>query len=101
MTPIEEGFAHIYPTTTPHLAAYYQRFASTVETMILHQVGVQPVPCEPALQAVLQRLVPHDFNWWLLGSAAMAARGLDVKPGDIDLVTDDAGAHKLGEIFFD
>ena len=37
----------------------------------------------------------------LVGSAALAVRGLDVAPGDLDLIVDSAGAQRLGDILLD
>jgi hypothetical protein len=31
-------------------------------------------------------------DWWLTGSDALAVRGVDVSPRDLDVVTDAAGA---------
>ena len=94
-------FVRAYPTTTPYLDVFYQHFSRTAEEMILQSVGVRPVPWDQSLQALLQRLAPYNLHWWLIGSAALAARGLDVLPRDIDLVVDDLSAKKLGEILFD
>src|SRR5258708_33315241 len=69
--------------------------------MILQRAGIQRVPWESALQALLQRLEGQHIHWWLIGSCALAARGLDVVPGDLDLVTDEAGSHRLAELLFD
>lgn len=99
-TPYENGLARAYPTETPHLDVYYQQFARVAEEMILQRVGTRPVPWESALQALLQRLQGQNIYWWLVGSSALAVRGLDVVPGDIDLVTDDAGSHRLAELLF-
>lgn len=100
-TPYEDGLAKAYPTDTPHLDVFYQQFASAAEAMILQRAGVQPVPWEPALEALLQRLEGQSIHWWLGGSCALAARGLDVLPGDLDLVTDESGSHRLAELLDD
>jgi hypothetical protein len=54
-----------------------------------------------ALEALLQRLAPYHLCWWLIGSAALVVRGIDVLPGDLDLVVDDTGALLLEEVLFD
>lgn len=59
------------------------------------------MPWEYALETFLSLVDGRSINWWLAGSAALAVRGLDVIPGDFDLVTDDAGAHQLGEVLLD
>jgi len=99
--PYTDGFAKAYPTTTPHLEVFYHHFARSIEEMILQRAGTRPVPWDRALQALLQRLTPYNLHWWLIGSAALVVRGIDVLPGDLDLAVDDAGALQLGEILFD
>ena len=39
------------------------------------------------------------IDWWLYGSAALAIRGLDVDPGDVDFTVSDA--CRTGELFAD
>ncbi len=99
--PCADGLAKEYPTDTPHLEILYQQFARSAEAMILQRAGIQPVPWDRALQALLQRLEGQQIHWWLIGSCALAARGLDVAPGDLDLVTNEAGSHRLAELLFD
>jgi hypothetical protein len=100
-TPYEDGLAIVYPADTPHLDVFYQQFARVAEEMILQKVSTRPVPWDQALLALLQRLEGKHIHWWLVGSAALAVRGLDILPGDIDLVTDDAGSQLLGAVLFD
>ena len=99
--PYDDGFAKIYPTTTPHLEIFYHNFARSAEEMILQRAGVHSIPWDQALQALLQRLAQYNIQWWLIGSAALAVRGLDIIPHDLDLIVDDEGAIKLGEIMSD
>lgn len=100
-TPYEDGLARVYPSNTPYLDQFYQHFAHVGEEMILQRAGARPVPWDKALEALLQRLDGQNLNWWLVGSAALAARGMDIAPGDLDLVTDEAGSQRLGELLFD
>lgn len=100
-TPYEDGLAKAYPTDTPHLERLYHQFARAAEAMILQRSRVQVVPWEAALQALLQRLEGQNIYWWLGGSCALAARGIDVNPGDLDLVTDEVGSHHLAELLDD
>jgi len=57
------------------------------------------VPWEDALLAFVRRVEGAGIDWWLYGSAALAVRGQDVRPGDIDLHVDDAFA--LGRLLDD
>ena len=60
--------------------------------------GHEPVPWEAALDAFLDRVDGREICWWLTRSAALAVRGLDITPRDLDLVVDDEGAGQLGEL---
>jgi len=100
-TPHENGFAKTFPTNTPHLDVFYRHFAQTAEEIILQTARIHPAPWEQALLAFLQKIEQQDIQWYLAGSAALAARGLDVTPRDLDLIVDDAGAHALGVLLFD
>ena len=98
---IEAGFAKTYPADTPHLASIFEQFSRCVEEVILQAADVHPVPWEEALLAFLQRTERQQVNWWLVGSAALAARGIDIVPHDIDLSVDDDSAHMLGVVLGD
>ena len=98
---IEEGFAHICPTNSPHLDQIYQNFACYAGEMILQTARVHPAPWEQSLIAFLEIIKGHHIDWWLVGSTALAARGIDVSPRDIDLSVADADAHKLGDLLLD
>ena len=69
--------------------------------MILQAANVHAVPWQEALLALLQRIERQNMNWWLVGSAALAVRGLKIDPHDIDLCVDDASAHSLGQMLED
>lgn len=90
------GFAKTFPANAPHLAAIFERFSRCAEEMVLQAANVHPVPWQEALLAFLQRIEGKQINWWLVGSAALAVRGLNIVPHDIDLCVDDASAHTLG-----
>jgi len=100
-TPYEGGFAKTFPANTLHLDIFYRHFAQTLEELILQAARIHPAPWEQALLAFMQKAEQQDIRWYLAGSAALAVRGLDVAPRDLDLVTDDAGAHALGDLLFD
>lgn len=98
---VEDGYAKVFPTASPHLDRCYQNFERYSEEMILQTARVHPAPWEQALLALLEKIEDQDINWWLVGSAALAVRGINVSPRDIDLSVDDEGAHKLGEVLLD
>ncbi|GCE12417.1 hypothetical protein [Tengunoibacter tsumagoiensis] len=99
--PHEDGFAKTFPANTPHLDIFYQHFTQVLEELILQTARIHPVPWEQALLAFIQKVEQQDIQWYLAGSAALAVRGLDVAPRDLDLITDDGGAHALGNLLFD
>jgi hypothetical protein len=100
-SPVEEGFAKNYPADTPHLDRIYQNFEQYAEEMVLQTAQVRSVPWEKALFAFLQIIEDKRIDWWLTGSAALAVRGLDITPRDLDLIVDNASAPKLGELLLD
>jgi len=99
--PEGDPFAQRYPTKTPHLDRIYANFARDAETMIDQTARTQPANWEQALDAFLRVVAPLDLDWWLCGSAALAVRGLDIAPRDIDLSVSDADAHRLGAALLD
>jgi hypothetical protein len=78
-----------------------EQFCAHAETMLLQTARVIATPWEAALEAWLQRVEGQKIAWWLGGSAALAVRGIAVQPRDFDIITDDAGAHHLGELLRD
>jgi hypothetical protein len=58
----------------------------------LQHAGLRPVRWELALKEFLARLEDAEVKRWLLGSGALAVRGLDVAPRDLDFAVSVAGA---------
>ena len=75
---------------SPGLDRYFQRFAASIERMVLQKAGRCAVPWDAALLELLRRVEGTRLRWWLYGSGALAVRGLAVQPRDIDLRVDDA-----------
>jgi len=99
--PIEEGFAKSYPSDTPHLDRIYQNFEQYAEEMILQTAEVHSVPWDKSLLAFLKIIENEKIDWWLAGSSALAVRGIDIIPHDLDLIFNKASAIKLGELLLD
>jgi hypothetical protein len=71
----------------------YPRFAACAREL-LDQTARRARPrWEEALETLLDRA--DDLDWWLGGSAALAVRGAEVVPRDLDLVTSAEGAEEL------
>lgn len=51
------------------------------------------------LQTLYTRLQSTPINWALTGSTSFALQGMPVRPHDIDLQTDAAGAYQLEHLF--
>jgi hypothetical protein len=83
-------FATVWFPWSPSVPAYHERFAASIEAMVLQSARLVPVPWEDALLALIMRLNATDIRWWLYGSAALAVRGFEVEPGDIDINVSDA-----------
>lgn len=109
-TDFEEGFARSFPSAAPHYSHYkdeahldrlFANFTRYVPDLVAQSAGVQPVPWEKSLRAFLEIIEGQDFNWWLVGSGALAVRGIPVQPGDLDLVVQDQGTLRLSELLLD
>jgi hypothetical protein len=96
--PVDGDFTRGFPADAPHIERIYATFARDIEAMVAQTARVQHVPWERALDEFLRLVAPHGIDWWLCGSAALAARGLDVAPRDLDLVVAGADAPQLGDI---
>ncbi|MBN1641213.1 MAG: hypothetical protein JXA09_08255 [Anaerolineae bacterium] len=99
--PSAEGYAKRFPADTPHLERIYQRFARYAEEMVLQTARVHPAPWDRALAAFVEMIEGEHIAWRLTGSVALALRGIDVRPRDVDLVVGNASAEKLGELLLD
>ena len=100
-SPVDDGFAKAYPADTPHLGRIYRNFERRAEEMILQMAGVRPVPWDQALLGFFSILGDEPVDWWLAGSGALAVRGLEIAPRDLDIITDDVGAQRLGVLLLD
>lgn len=89
------GMGVTFPSQTRYLDRAYLNFEMHAPTMIRQSTNAEALPWRSALAATLAALHALDIEWYLVGSAALAVRGIEVMPGDIDLVTDAEGAHVL------
>ncbi len=51
------------------------------------------------LKRIVHGLHGKQINWAIVGSLALAIRGAPVKPHDIDIMTDRAGAYEIERVF--
>jgi hypothetical protein len=99
--PIDDGFARRFPAASRHLERAYEGFARHVEDLLRQHAGEQIAPWDAALEALLREIDGKGLDCYLVGSAALAVRGLDLAPGDVDLVLGAADAYRLGDILAD
>lgn len=63
--------------------------------------GIRSGDWAAALEAVITRLAGKGVWWFLLGTAALAVRGIRVQPKGVDIGTDRDGAKTIARIFVD
>jgi hypothetical protein len=95
------GFRRSFRADPEDVRRTHARFARHLEEIVLQMARVLPVPWDEALELLFRRIGGARVDWWLTGSAALAVQGVDVAPRDLDLVTDDDGAHALAELLED
>ncbi len=84
---------------TSDVEAIFSRFSQHLEAMVRQSARLEPIHWEGGLCEFADRLQGSGLAWWLYGSAALAVRGMDVEPGDLDLHVDDA--YLAGELMAD
>jgi len=70
--------------------AIFERFTRHIETMVRQSARLEPIDWETGLAELAGRAEGSDLRWWLYGSGALAVRGLDIEPGDLDVHVNDA-----------
>jgi hypothetical protein len=94
-----ERFATRWFPDSPSVPRYYARFAASIELVVLQSARLAPIPWREALLEFLRRVEGSELGWWLYGSAALAVRGIEIDPGDVDVNVDDA--HLAGRLLDD
>jgi hypothetical protein len=94
-----ERFVRRFPSDAAYADAAAARFPLVAEALVLQTAGLEPVPWEDALDEVARRL--DGSRWWLVGSAALAARGVAVRPRDLDLIVDAEEVAQAAECLAD
>src|SRR5438094_1225846 len=67
----------------------YANFAQCAAALLAQTARRQPAPWEAALEQLAVTLDGAGVRWFLIGSSALAVRGIPVTPRDIDFVVDD------------
>jgi hypothetical protein len=76
-----------------------ERFRRSLPLMLRQTARLEPDPWETALSEVALRL--SELDWFLAGSAALAVRGAEIAPRDLDLVISDRDARAAAAAFQD
>jgi hypothetical protein len=98
-----DEFTRCFPASSVDVDRIFRRFAERIEELLEQTARRRPVPWEQALTEVAARLDRADVAWFLAGSTALAARGIDVAPRDVDVVVDDHSAtvEALGDVLIE
>jgi hypothetical protein len=83
-----DGERHVrrFPAGAAHADAAAARFPLVAEELVRQTARLAPTPWEDALTDFARRAAAT--RWWLTGSAALAVRGLDVAPRDLDVIVE-------------
>ena len=87
--PSGDEFTRSFPPDAPGLADAYARFEACARELLEQTARLRPAPWAHALREAAARLDRAGTEWFLCGSAALAVRGIDVEPRDLDLVVAD------------
>ena len=85
----EDGLLTRRLSNADHVERIFENFRSHLDEMIAQSARLRPVAWADALAEFVDRMQDSGVQWWLYGSAALAVRGIDIEPGDLDLAVDD------------
>jgi hypothetical protein len=85
-----------YPAGAPGWPDAARNWVADGPEMLDQKHGVRPADWEAGLAWIADILDGIEADWFLIGSTALAVRGMDVGPGGIDVALDEAGADRLG-----
>jgi hypothetical protein len=86
--------ALMFPQDLARMEANYNAYIETE----LHEEKRTQADLDAALGWLCMELKQRGVNWWLVGSGALYARGLAVKPHDIDVMLDKTEIEKIREM---
>ena len=100
------GFAVADRTATRHVDEFsrhvrgaFGNLAARLEAMVDQHLGRRAVPWQESFERLCSKLDRSGVDWAVIGTTALAIRGVEIIPGDIDLVTDEGGALELAELY--
>jgi hypothetical protein len=90
------SFTWRFPDDAPSWEAVARNWPAQGRQFIDQVVGVELPDWPGALEWIADAAEDVGADWFLLGSAGLAVRGVDVRPGGVDIGMDEAGADRLG-----
>ena len=92
---------HRYPPGTRYVGQAVANLRRTLDEMVRQRIDKTPTGWTTAFRDLLGRAGQAQIQFAVVGSVALAVRGVDVRPGDIDLLTTLEGTDALGEAYRD
>jgi hypothetical protein len=92
---------HRYPPGTRYFDRAVVNLQQAVSTLIRQRTTHVPADWAQALADLLRRADQARVPLAVVGSAALALRGVGVHPGDVDVLTTEEGADALAESYRD
>lgn len=99
-TPIERGFERRFEAGPQDLPVIVARFQDSIEEMVMQLAGRKPTPWQAALRRFVT-IAGTVIDWWLVGSTALAVRGIPIDPKDVDIVVPEEAFDRTNGLFND
>jgi hypothetical protein len=90
-----------YPPGTLYVERAVANLRRTIDDMVRQKIDKTPADWAAAFRDLLGRAEQAAIPFAVVGSVSLAVRGVDVCPGDIDVLTTPEGADALGESYRD
>lgn len=75
-----------------------KKFSNGGELTIL---GANGINIADALRVIARKLENQNINWVIITSCSLALHGVKIEPGDIDIITDEAGSFKINHLLYE
>lgn len=85
-TPDGDGYIKAFPKDAPYIEVAAENFVHYAEKIFDESRAEDPSLWQKALTYFIDRMKGQGVEWFLTGSCALAVRGIDVRPGDVDIV---------------
>jgi len=92
---------HRYPPGTLYVEHAVANLWRTLDDMVRQKIDKTTADWRAAFRDLLGRAEKARIPFAVVGSVALAVRGVDICPGDVDVLTTTEGADALGESYRD